>query len=471
MGDSLWVGPELSLTFDAGTSWFAADADSVANGRGRVFSIDAEGEDVWVGLGFSQELVVDGRKQFVPTAAGFVHSADGGRSWTYRLPPLDAPGDTLIAYGVSVLRALDVIVPEQSPPYDIDYDPGRGSVWTAGWASGLRRSDDGGITWSRVVLPPDSLTEIRPERPYTFVYSPRQTEGSQNLNFAAFAVLVDETGTVWAGTAGGLNRSEDGLAWRRFSAEDVTSPLLGNWIISIEEQPAPGRNPIWFSTWRAEGQDERYGLMVTRDGGATFESFLTGEQVYDMAFDGETIYVAGDSGLFISENGGESWHTVNRFVDSERPDRFVRPGARAFSVAVTGPIVWVGTEDGLAQSRDRGRTWRIFRSEIGLNPEPVSDETPRVEAYAYPNPFSPISDGIVRIRYAVSEEQPVAVRLFDFGMNLVRTLDDGALRAPGEREEVWDGRDHRGLRLPNGTYFYAVETKQGTTWGKIILIQ
>ncbi len=470
-GDSLWVGPLLNFTADGGNSWFQADADSVVRGLGRVFSIDQEGPEIWVGLGFSREVIIDGRKQFIPTAGGFVTSSDGGLTWTYRFPPLDVPGDTLITYGISTLRALDVIVPEQSPPYDIDFDPASGTVWTAGWASGLRRSVDGGITWRRVVLPPDTLSELRPDRPYDFVYSPRQTQGSQNLNFAAFSVLVDETGTVWAGTAGGLNRSEDGIAWRRYAASDLTSPVLGNWIISIEEQPLPGRNPVWFSTWRAEGPAERFGVMVTRDGGASFEAFLTGERVYDFAFAGETVYVAGDNGLFISDDGGASWRSIHRFVDAASPDREIRPGAQAFSVATTRSGLWVGTEDGLAYSENGGSTWRIIRTEVPLTPAEPTEDIPAVETYAYPNPFSPGADGVVRIRYELDEDQTVTVRLFDFRQHLVRILIDGDVRAAGIREEMWDGSDERGLRLPNGPYFYVVETNAGNAWGKILLLR
>jgi hypothetical protein len=141
-----------------------------------------------------------------------------------------------------------------------------------------------------------------------------------------------------------------------------------------------------------------------------------------------------------------------------------------FSVAVTPGTLWIGTEDGLASSSDNGQTWSIFRSDIPLHPEVPSDEVPDVESYAYPNPFTPSTDGIVRIRYELQAEQHVTIRIFDFGMNLIRTVVDES-KSAGVREERWDGLDDRGLRIPSGPYLYSIDSSDGTTWGKILVVQ
>lgn len=471
-GDSLWVGPLLHLTVDGGASWLQAEADSLSRERGRVFSIDAEGRTVWVGLGYSKE---DRRSNgSVSTAAGFLASEDGGASWTYRPPPLDARGDSTVTYGGQTLEALPVVVPEQSPPFDVDVDPASGTVWTAGWASGFRRAEIGAAGWDRIVVPPDTLDHLHPDSSYAFEVGPQRGTAQAANNYLAFSVLVDETGTVWAGSAAGLNRSvgaahedPDSLVWDRFTRSNTGGDLPGDWVISVEEQPDPAaRNPVWVACWQA-GEGDRYGLAVTRDGGATYETVLLGEQIHDVAFRGDTVYAAGERGLFVSSNGGRSWRVRRSFSgpDGELP---LRRDLTAFAAATTPSAVWVGTDDGLLRSADGGQTWRLFRTDVPVDPEEPTDAAPSVETYAYPNPYSPQNHGLLRIRYELERAQAVRIRLFDFAMNLVATVLDRRQGA-GAHEVVWRGTDRDGRRVANGTYLYAIETDDETLWGKILV--
>jgi len=62
------------------------------------------------------------------------------------------------------------------------------------------------------------------------------------------------------------------------------------------------------------------------------------------------------------------------------------------------------------------------------------------------------------------------VRIFDFGMQLVRELNVESA-GQGEREIAWDGTDENGFRVANGVYFYIVEAGGENARGKIHVLE
>jgi hypothetical protein len=294
---------------------------------------------------------------------------------------------------------------------------------------------------------------------------------------------------VWAGTAAGLNQSTpadvapDGeRAWRLFRPDGTPNSLTGQIVFELAEQPRPnGRNPIWMATLRADtdGPLQRTGLTVTPDGGETFRQPLIGEQVNGIAARQSRVYAASESGLFVSGNQGETWRSIED-VTLANEDQVLPGEITARSVEVTPSALWVGTTEGLLRL-DREQEsrllpdnpdasppeWQLFRTQVPVNPEEPTEQVPDVETYAYPNPFVPSRDGVVRIVYDVPEPQTVEVNIYDFGMNRVRTLREE--ESDGQQEIAWDGTDASGLRLPTGTYLYTVEVGGTTVRGKILL--
>ena len=490
-GDSLWAGPLLTVYAEDEARLFTPDDPVVArrleDGSNVVLSLATEGgvqggSTVWAGLAFDAGGNAIG-------AGGFLVSTDGGASFSTRPVPLDDPADTTIAYGPDTLPAVSITQAAGSPPRDLAIEPQADTVWTAGGRSGLRRwtAQDG--AWTRAVLPPDTSTRIEPSTPTDFLVAPPQDDGRGFQNHRALSVLVDETGTVWAGTAAGLNRSTPGdvgpsgdRAWRLFRPDGTPNSLTGQLVLGLAEQPRPdGRNPVWIATLRADGGSvlQRSGLTVTPDGGETFRQPLIGEQVNDVAARRARVYAATESGLFVSETQGRTWRTVEEVALAEPEQAF--PGElTARAVEVTPAALWVGTTAGLLRldradeprllpdAPDAPRPeWQLFRTEVPVNPDEPTEQVPDVETYAYPNPFVPSRDDAVRIVYDVPEPQTVEVSIYDFGMNRVRTLEEQ--EPAGQQEIVWDGTDASGLRLPTGTYLYTVEVGGTTVRGKILL--
>ena len=151
-----------------------------------------------------------------------------------------------------------------------------------------------------------------------------------------------------------------------------------------------------------------------------------------------------------------------------------------YSAASEGNDVWLGSGDGLVKLTQTGILWTGEWKVYFASQKLASAE----ETYAYPNPFSPKLD-VLKIKYGTGGKQAnVTIRIFDFGMNYVRTVIQNAPRGNpyhvidqrGESSEgiidYWDGRDDSGSVVPNGVYFYRVEFDEGDpVFGKILVLQ
>ncbi len=481
-GDSLWVGPLLTVYVEDAGELRIADEPTVNEGDDVVFSIaarnDAPQRDrVWAGLAFDTGGGVAG-------AGGFLVSDDGGESFTERPDQLDDPPDTTVAYGDTTLPAVPVTQQADSAPQDLAFGPDADTAWVAGLRSGIRWVHVDSTDWNRAVLPPDTSQSVDPATSTDVLISPPREDGRGSLNHVGLSVLVDETGAIWAGTPQGVNRSEpasvttDGRrAWRRFGVTDTTSSLTGASVVALAEQPRPGRNPIWMATWAGQQQQgplQRFGVTVTPDGGDTFRQTLIGERIFDLAARRSQVYAAAERGLFVSDDQGQTWRSVEDFP-LRTDDRVLPPNVSPQSVAVTDAALWVGTSDGLLRLDrnqepallDGSPEWQLFRAETPVNPEDPSEEVPDVSTYAYPNPFVPSEDQLVRIVYELQEPRTVEVTVYDYGMNRVWSTTER--KTADQQETVWDGTDDRGLRVPTGTYFYRVEFGNTTLDGKILI--
>lgn len=477
----LWIGTGKGLArMDMATrGWERFRGDSAFASDG-IFAVTVRGDTVWCSTGFDREI--DGGS--VQTGTGYAYSTDNGATWRHRSQVLDARGDSILSYGINdSLRMLPIVVPEQNVTFDVSINDD--GIWVASWASGLRRSTDLGATWERIVLPPDARNTISPtDTLWSYASSDtlklrrlyERFDPRRNNNFLAFSVLALDDGTIWCGTAGGVNKSTDGgVSWTKFTRTNQASAILGNWVIAIELQEFQGPDSlirrIWTTNWQAEGRDEQFGVSYSDDGGLTWTNLLHGIRAYDFAFRDSVAYIATADGIFRTSDGGRSFIQVTELADDDGRDRIL-PGS-FFAAGTIGDSVFVGTADGLAMTVDNpfspfGSTWDVHRA---FQPVGASGES-----YAYPNPFSPLTEP-TRIHYAVGgasgTSADVRIEIFDFGMNRVRTLVNRARRpAGGEYDEIWDGKNDAGGTVANGVYFYRVDSgSDDPLFGKIVVMQ
>lgn len=475
LGDTLWVGPLLNREIGRTNVWFIpATADSVVNGRGRLYSIALAPDTVFAGIAYSKTVAGNS----VQTAMGFYLSTDGGDEWRFIPPPLDDNATRRLPYGTDSISVLPIVVPEQSPAYNVAM---RGNtLFAAAWASGIRRSMDFGNTWQRLILPPFELDSLVPTRTYDFLFDPRVPQtGSPNLpaypngwqNFLGFSVMIDRSGQVWAGTAGGVNLSDNALTapadqvrWRHVRAGSGSTTMLGNWVIRIRQNPWNGE--VWMTNW-ITNPGEKQGIVSTVDGGRTFRRHLENERINDIGFTGGTIFAAGETDLFISRDNGQTWEQQTSIRSSTAR---IKPGTAFRSIASGNGITHIGSSDGLISTSDAGLTWDIRRVDFPLTGgNQFSGQTGTVAAYAYPNPFSRTQHSVVRIRFEAGADAAIRIHLFDYTMTPIRTLT-GRTVGTGIYEAEWDGLDGSGRHTANGPVFYRITGGTTTADGKILVL-
>lgn len=491
-GDTVWISPSLNRYIEnQGVDWYTPEnADSVTESVGRVFSLDLAADTVVSGIGYSAPIAGGS----VHAGLGFYFSTDGGENWRFIDFPLDPNPpeecrnasisynpdcDIAFEYGDNTYYRVRNTVKEQSPPYSTKF---KGNVVLASvWGSGLLRSTDFGESWERIILPPSNVEDFNPTNSYSWRsefngntinrYDPRADN-----NLLGFGLEIDSQNRVWFGSAGGVNISEnaltvptDSISWRHIRFDNSTDGLLGDWVITIKEEPETGR--IWMTN-RIANAPQKQGLVYTDDAGQTFQQMLIGERINDVGFKDGYVFAAGNNGLFISDDGGNTWIKSPQI---KSPNTFIKSSAQFYSVEATTNRIWIGTDDGIASheccsTNQTFSNWQIYRVNYPLEGRNIHEpDGPSVEAYAYPNPFSESVYEVVRIKFNIQQSGDIKVRIFDFGMNLVREIT-GTSTTQGEYEAVWDGYDGKGRKVANGPYFYVIDTNAGQVKGKILVV-
>ena len=437
----VWIGTEkLSLSSDMGISWkIFSQEDGL--GKGGISALAYRKGKLWAATSYD---VYDYKGEIQPAGSGLGYTDNGGNSWYWFAQPVDPEDITEYSPTTSV---------RQNIIYDIALTDS--TVWIASFLGGLRKMNyiNNDTSWQLITV--DGLS-----------FSPLSHYSHQ-----VFSVIYDGT-SIWAGTAGGIHKTNDGgMNWTTFNHTNQDFPISGNFVVAIAHQKTNDNDLIWSATWFADDISEYTGVSLTRDGGLTWTVVLEGIKVHNFAFDGDIAYAASSSGLYKSTDLGHSWSCFPQIVEEETGEAVYTP--EVYSIGIDSlHNLWVGTGDGLALSADKGQSWEIFRSfqSTSLSSEP--------NTYAYPNPFSPLKhnvygqDGWVRFQYHTNKSTTVTVKVYDFGMNLVKTVVDNKIRAfAGDYAELWDGRNELGRIVANGVYFYKI-TLGGKSpfWGKVMVL-
>jgi len=444
----LYVGTGfgLSISEDLGENWQNfTPAEYGGKGGISALTVGIDGT-VWIATGYDTLVQED---QSLSAGGGLRYRQSGSSAWVLIPQPKDAQIDTM-----GGMRPTTTHV--QNITFDIALLDTQ--VWIASFGGGIRRSLDMGQSWE--VITTDGL-------PFSAL---------DYLNHRGFSAIT-ENGNIWIGTAGGISKSTDGgNSWERFFIGSdqipVAGGISGNWIIAIAHNPWD--NSIWAVTLSTGGQ-EFNSISRTLNGGQTWDNLLKDELqdgtfARNVAFYDSAVYVATEKGMFKSVDGGKNWYLLPAIEDKISGERLLTDD---FYSVTTSPSVspwhrlWLGSADGLATSDDNGYSWVVYRSFVSTR------NRPKPAVYAYPNPFSPERETILRFQFDISGAAEVNIDIYNFAMEKVISLREyEALPEQNtfDRSATWDGRDNNGRMVDNGVYFFRAEVEGEVTWGKIVVI-
>jgi photosystem II stability/assembly factor-like uncharacterized protein len=315
-------------TENAGTTWTPVFDAQPSYSIGCVALDPANPEVVWVGTGEN----VSGRH--VGFGDGVYKSLNGGKTWT----------NMGLAKSEHIARIL--VDPRDS---NVVYVAAEGPLWAPGGERGLYKTADGGKTWtlSLSISKDTGVTsaEFDPSEPdilYAAAYQRRRS-------VAAF---------MGGGPESGIYKSEDaGASWRRLSvglpSGDMgkiglaVSPLDPRVVYATVEAP-PDDKGFYRSTDKGESWEKRNSYISGGTGPHYYQEIFADPTVFDRVYQM-------DPKMMATNDGGRTWRPVGE--KSKHGDNH----AMAF-VKGDPDYILNGSDGGVYESRDGGKTWRFFEN-------------------------------------------------------------------------------------------------------------
>jgi photosystem II stability/assembly factor-like uncharacterized protein len=312
----------------------------------------------------------------------------------------------------------------------------------------ILKTEDGGLTWNLITTPTyehlmdvefiNSETALACGDNGTILYSDDGGESWELVNNVTGNNLkdidfYDEYIGYIVGASGTLLRTNDG--GRSFTAMDLsfsnadlnTVQALANKIIVAGDYQA---------------------IFISDNGGQSWHSpnnLFTQNHVYDIRFfNGNDGILVGENGMIMrTMNGGLSWYSS--FVNISTP------GTDFYSVSFADANngICIGKNGTEVYTTDGGITWS---ENAMLNPEDPFISKATINLNNYPNPFNPSTV----ISYKITDNNSqVTLKIYDITGKQISVLYDG-LQNAGVYNVKFDGNG-----LSSGTYFYKLTVNYG----------
>ncbi len=314
-------------TGNAGVTWTPLFDEQPSYSIGEITLDPTNPEVVWVGTGEN----VSGRH--VGWGDGVYRSRDGGKTWQR----VGLAGSQHI--GRILVHPKDgnvVLVAAEGP------------LWSAGGERGVYRSEDGGVTW-KPVLQIDENTGVT-----DLEFDPANPEV---VYAAAYQRRRHVAGFLSGGPKSGLWKSSDnGKTWRQ-----ITTGLPKGDMGKIGLAVTPADPSLVYATIEATGEEK--GFYRSRDRGESWEkrngstSGGTGPHYYqeiEVSPTNPDLVYQMDVFIQVTRNGGATFDNLETGHEKHSDNH-----ALVIDPA-NGRHLIVGTDSGVYESFDEGKTWRHF---------------------------------------------------------------------------------------------------------------
>lgn len=282
---------------------------------------------VWVGTG---EVNV---RNSVSVGDGIYRTTDGGTTWKH--------------LGLEKTeRIADIILHPSNP--QIAWVAALGHLWNANEERGVYKTTDGGQTWNKVLYVDENTgaadLSLDPQNP--------------DVLYAAmwgFRRYPDFFDSGYGGKSGLFKSTDGGATWQPLQ-NGLPQETLGRMAVAV----APSNANIVYLTVECKSKELK-GLYLSTDAGATWEKVNNdfGTTVRPFYFSHMVVDPHNDSimykmglNLIITENRGKGFRSMPGSVHSDIHAAWVNPNNTKH--------VLIGTDGGVYESFDRGRSFKMF---------------------------------------------------------------------------------------------------------------
>lgn len=309
------------------------------------------------------------------------------------------------------------------------FDPGNPEILYYG-SNRLYKSTNRAQSWSPV------STDLTNGPGVNLTYGTISTISVSPVNTEIIYVGTDD-GNVWVSAM-------NGMGW-----EYLSTNLPDRWVSRVAADPFEENTAyVTFSGYRFN--DYLPHIFRTIDKGQNWEDIsgnLPESPINDVIVDptnNQTLYIATDVGVFVTENLGQDWEML---------------GYNLPNVPINDLRLHNGTRSLLAGTFGRSMyTYDLYQDTIATDIHTNKRVFTSIEIMAFPNPFGEM----IYLNVCVDSDENGMIEVFDMNGRKITTVFNGKLNK-GESQFNWKPENNSG-----GTYFLKISTEGNTFIRKVI---